>query len=268
MSTRYAFGKNWADFSRKVQEARIAHATDRLAHLLPDIAGRTFLDIGSGSGLHSLAALRLGAARVLAIDLDEDSVATTRAMLEANAPGGPWRAERGDILGEHGVAEGYDIVYSWGVLHHTGAMWTAVENALALAKPGGRFCIALYLKTPFCGFWRHEKRLYSAHPLLRPLFFGLFTPLLLLRQLAGGVNPVAYVREYERQRGMRFTNDVADWLGGYPYESVSPREMADFAERHGLTLELEHNTTPPRGLFGSTCGEWVFRVPERAGAGQ
>ncbi|MCA3275110.1 MAG: class I SAM-dependent methyltransferase [Methylobacterium sp.] len=121
------------------------------------------LDIGCGSGLHSLAALRLGAARVHAIDLDRLSVETTRDLLGRYAAGEAWTVEELSVFDMAGLPQ-YDIVYSWGVLHHTGAMRRAIGEAAARVAPGGLLCLALYRRTPFCGLWRIEKRLYCASP--------------------------------------------------------------------------------------------------------
>ncbi|MBC7358443.1 MAG: 50S ribosomal protein L11 methyltransferase [Desulfacinum sp.] len=85
---RFDFGKNWASYAKKINEVRIEEAVKNLCRLLgkTTLEGESFFDIGSGSGLHSLAALRLGAARVEAIDIDADSVRTTEALLEKYVP--------------------------------------------------------------------------------------------------------------------------------------------------------------------------------------
>src|SRR5689334_15643474 len=97
--THFEFGQNWADFSKLIDDERMTLATESVRRLVPDIKGKTFLDIGSGSGLFSLAALRLGAARVHAVDIDENSVATTTRVLEVH--GGkdrPWKAEQKSVF--------------------------------------------------------------------------------------------------------------------------------------------------------------------------
>ena len=58
----------------------------------------------------------------------------------------------------------FDIVYSWGVLHHTGDVWHAIENAASRVKPGGIFYIALYSADvqidPGPDFWLGIKKKY------------------------------------------------------------------------------------------------------------
>ena len=70
---RYGFGANWKHFVEvSLNEARIANAVQSLRDLLAleNLSGQSFLDIGCGSGLFSLAACRLDAARVISFDFD------------------------------------------------------------------------------------------------------------------------------------------------------------------------------------------------------
>jgi 2-polyprenyl-6-hydroxyphenyl methylase/3-demethylubiquinone-9 3-methyltransferase len=155
----------------------------------------------------------------------------------------------------------FDVVHSWGVLHHTGAMWRAVDACLPLVEAGGLLVLALYRKTPACGFWRAEKRFYSRAPsYVRAPVRGLYKFAFALGLLATGRSPAAYIREFERNRGMAWATDVDDWLGGYPYESVTPEEVRGYLGAHGFD-EVRSFTKPARlaGILGSHCDEFVFR---------
>ena len=241
VSTYFRFGENWADYSKLVDERRIADAMESVERLCGDLAGKSFLDIGSGSGLFSVSALRLGASQVLATDIDKDSVATTRKLL-SKEPSTKWRAERISVFDlPKKVEEKFDVVYSWGVLHHTGAMWPAVDSAAGFVKPGGLFAFSLYEKTPLCGFWTQEKRIYRqlAKPvqtIIRWGYHGAWAAAL----LATGHNPIRRWRE-GNERGMSIAHDAHDWLGGYPYESTSPTEVIAFMEKRGF----DHLQTVP-----------------------
>src|SRR3712207_3811365 len=135
-SIRFAFGKNWQSFvDTALNSQRIVKAAASLRRLLnlEHLCGRTFLDIGCGSGLFSLAACLLGAERVIAFDYDTDSVDASRAVrARAGIPAERWSIEQGSILDRAflDTVHPADIVYSWGVLHHTGAMWQALDNAV------------------------------------------------------------------------------------------------------------------------------------------
>lgn len=257
---RYEFGENWGRFvDGGLDEERIAAAMRELRALAGEVSGLRVVDIGCGSGLHSLAALRLGAARVDAFDYDPQSVAAATRTLSRLAPGGPWSVRRGDVLAEAPPEELYDLVYSWGVLHHTGAMRQAIGRACAFCRPGGLVVLALYVRTPFCPLWRAEKRLYTRCRPLRPLFDALFAGLVLLRRLLAGENPARYLREYKARRGMAFLTDIRDWLGGYPYESVSDQELDALMAGLGFAPAAKRNVAPGLGLLGAGCGEWAYR---------
>lgn len=264
LSARYDFGRNWSELAARFEEEHLERACEDLRRLVGDLEGKTFLDIGCGPGLHSAAALRLGAAKVEALDYDADCVRTTRAVLSRFAPKAKWSVERGDILDRALLPAGpFDVVYSWGVLHHTGDMWTAIGNAANLVAQEGRFGIAIYLRTPLCGPWTIEKKLYSSHRWLRPPAKALFVSAYMLARTLRHRDPISFVRNYRSRRGMEFLADVDDWLGGYPYQSTSAKELETAIEKLGFRTQRRFNVTPGIGLFGTGCGEWCFQRMEQ-----
>ena len=261
-STHFAFGDNWSEYSRLLNDDRIAAAVTALERLCGSdgVGGKSFLDIGCGSGLHSLAALRLGSGRLLATDLDPMSVETTKRVLTEHEPGGNWSAAVTSVFDLDAARLGtFDIVYSWGVLHHTGSMREAIAKAAAMVSPGGAFVLALYRKTLLCSFWRIEKRAYARAPKavqrsVRKVFEGAFAVATSIR----GGNFREYVRGYE-ERGMDFHHDVHDWLGGYPYESIAPPDVHRYLVGLGFELVREFTQPGKSGILGSGCDEYVFR---------
>ena len=260
VSTHFRFGENWADYLDLVDERRIAAAEESVASLVGTLEGKSFLDIGSGSGLFSVAALRLGASEVLAIDIDADSVATTRKLL-IRERGRNWRAEQISVFDLPAkVGERFDVVYSWGVLHHSGDMWRALECASSMVKPRGMFAFALYERTPLCGAWTLEKRVYRCLPKLgQRLLRGVYVAAWGAGMLVSGHNPWRHAREGQ-ERGMDLFHDVHDWMGGYPYESTTPVEIEAFMTKRGFEqMKLVPWRVRLAGVFGSGCSEYVYR---------
>ena len=262
---RFEFGENWSRFLEQVDEQRIRAAEESLVQMMEGgeaVAGRTFLDAGSGSGLFSLAALRLGATRVHSFDYDSRSVATTEEIKRRFAPGeSRWTIERGDVLdGAYVERLGtWDIVYSWGVLHHTGDMWTAIANAIHLVAPDGSFFLAIYNDQGWkTRLWTYVKRLYNANAIGRAAVVSVFIPYWVLRGAAADLlrfrNPLRRYRQRHSPRGMSLMRDWIDWLGGYPFQAASPEAVFRFVRERGF--ELRNLATYGVGLG---CNEFVFR---------
>lgn len=257
--SHFAFGENWREFSKLVNDGRIADSDAGLAKLFPpeELIGKRVIDIGCGSGLPALSMLRAGAGHITCVDIDPDSVETARILLSRHAPHDAWSVEIKSVFDLEGT---YDIVYSWGVLHHTGDMWPAIDKAASLVRPGGLLAIALYAKTPMCGFWRSEKRLYRRLP--RPLQAVACATLLGIRatgRLLRFRNPMTLFGSSLR-RGMSAWHDQHDWLGGYPYESATPDEVRNLLTPHGFVLLRQNLFKGSRlGLLGVGCNEYVFQ---------
>jgi 2-polyprenyl-6-hydroxyphenyl methylase/3-demethylubiquinone-9 3-methyltransferase len=261
--SRFAFGRNWKSFLGVLSDARIAEAEASLRRMVgaERLAGASFLDVGSGSGLFSLAASRLGAARVHSFDYDPDSVACTEEVRRRYAPpGANWTVERGSALDPQYLDSlgRWDVVYSWGVLHHTGSMWQALDNVSRLVAPGGLLFIAIYNdQGPISQGWTLVKRAYNRGVAGRAAVTAVFVPYFVVRGVIADAlrlrNPVTRYTEYRRTRGMSITHDWIDWLGGYPFEVAKPEAIFDFYRSRGFTLA---GLTTCGGRLG--CNEFVF----------
>jgi len=264
VESHFKFGENWRSFVDTLSKRSIEEAERGLTRLFPkgELRRHRFLDIGCGSGLHMLAAQRLGATEIVGIDLDSVSVQTAETLLSTHANSQAWLVKVKDVFDLDPRQDGvYDVVYSWGVLHHTGDMWVAIRKAAAMVAPGGHFALALYRHTPLCGFWRVEKKIYSTSPrFVQAIMRVLYKAIYLCGLIATGRSPAEYTRNYVSARGMDWSHDVHDWLGGYPYDSVRPLQLIAFLQDLGFSIErvFEHPAAL-MGILGSHCDEFVAR---------
>lgn len=271
VDSHFAFGENWAQYAQTVRDVQIKEAISGLQSLLggQNLHGKSFLDIGCGSGIHSVAAARLGASRIVALDIDPDAVATTRRLLRQWADQFPFEVSQVSALDLTPEGWGrFDVVYSWGALHHTGRLAQALQQAAAMVTDGGSFAFALYRRTWMCPLWRIEKRWYSraspaAQERARRVYARLFR---FLGRRRFDVDK--YIDEYWKNRGMDFYHDMHDWLGGYPYESILPDEVEARMVELGFVRRAAILSTPRRGrtygLLGSGCDQYLYVKESRA----
>jgi SAM-dependent methyltransferase len=266
---RFEFGANWRAFLAVLTPDRIARAESSLVEMLDtdSLATKRFLDIGCGSGLFSLAARRLGA-EVVSFDFDPLSVACAAELKRVHRAGDPnWRIEQGSVLDRAFLQSlgTFDIVYSWGVLHHTGSMWDAIDKACGAVNPHGQLFIALYNDQGAKSvWWTRVKRTYNALPSsLRRIYLVAFAAA--LETAAVGValarlQPRRLAdrwRRYDNVRGMSRWHDVVDWVGGYPFEVATPDRVLSFCRARGFNLVRMKTCGGKMG-----CNEFVFQRVE------
>ena len=260
-SLRFAFGRNWKSFLATLNEHRIDEARGRFCESLArnELRGMRALDIGSGSGLSSLVMHQLGA-DVVSFDYDADSVACTEELRRRYAPDATnWRIIQGSALDPTFMADlgQFDLVYSWGVLHHTGAMWPAIDLAAMRVAERGTFLLALYNdQGTRSRIWHAVKRFYCSSSLGRLVVGATFYPIFAFYALWQDFRhfnmPGTHARNYVHRRGMSLFHDWRDWLGGYPFEVAKPVEVVHTLSARGFELQSQTLTQ------GLGCNEFVF----------
>lgn len=259
---RFSFGKNWENYAKKhFSEERVEISRKHLLEFLKvdNLQGKYFLDIGCGSGLHSLAALRAGAAKIVSLDIDTDSVNTTKMLKSFSDNPSHWTVIQGSILDDQflNTLEPADIVYSWGVLHHTGAMWTAMDNVARLMKDDALFYVALYDHdiqiNPPAEFWLDVKQRYNRGGWFtkRRMELWYIWKFVLYKKWGNLPDLLRRITGYKQSRGMEFYTDLVDWLGGWPMEFAKRRDVKQWAEKTGLEMVTMET--------GEANSEYLFR---------
>lgn len=249
---RFGFGKNWQAFVPNIDDMRVERAKESLTSFfeLSDLHGKTFVDIGSGSGLFSYATYLLGAERIVSFDYDPNSVAATTVLWEKAGKPSHWSVQQGSALDTAYLKTlgQFDIVYSWGVLHHTGSLLEAIRNTAPMTTRGGLYCIALYNKVDGrfgSRFWLAVKRRYNRGSIVtKRLIEWLYVFVYFIAApLARCKSPLRQMREYRKKRGMDWYRDIVDWVGGYPYEFASPEEIFLFMKKEFPNFRLTNLKT-------------------------
>jgi len=256
MKKQFDFGKNWNDFSLQVTPSDYIAAKKSLQKLVPDLKNKTFLDIGCGSGLFAASASSLGAKKVVAIDVNHKCITVSKLVLskvsiwdrKINKKTVKFKVE--SILNRKNTLGKYDIVYSWGVLHHTGKMYASFNNTKKLVKKNGLLVIAIYNKHFTSSIWKQIKYFYMKSPLIikKALIWVIFIIRLLGNLIINQKNPL------KQDRGMNFYFDIVDWAGGYPYEYASVDEVKRYFEKNGFKTI---NVIKTSGFTG--CNQFIFK---------
>lgn len=264
---RFEFGKNWENFLKYLDDERIDLAKASLCDTLEinSLNGRSFLDIGCGSGLFSLAAKMLGAS-VHSFDFDPASVACTRELKRRFFPTDPgWTIEQSSVLDKKKMMllGSFDVVYCWGVLHHTGSMWQAMDIVADMVTDRGVLFLAIYNdQRSWSKLWRMVKKIYNLLPrsLRIPYVIAIMVPweLKSLVIAAAKLSIGDYVRSwthYKSQslRGMSRWHDMVDWVGGYPFEVAKPEDIFHFYRNKKFVLQHLRTCSG-----GSGCNQFVF----------
>jgi len=233
----FSFGKNWQRFLKNLDENNFENAEISLVNFLNlnTLKDKSFLDIGCGSGLFSYTAFKLGAKKIISFDIDASSIECCKYLHKRADNPKNWEIYKGSILDSNFISklEKFDIVYAWGVLHHSGKMWDSIKNSTKLVNEGGYLYIGIYNKIDGARgslFWLKIKKFYNLLPRFgKTILESLYMLPYIASSLIKMEKPLKKIKkDYKAKRGMNFKIDIADWLGGYPYEFATVEEIFKF----------------------------------------
>lgn len=252
----FSFGENWKDYVGTIDNDDITSANEDITDWLSEneITDKDIIDIGCGSGIHSYCFYKHGANKLVSVDADPRSVEATSLLRDRAEQPSNWTVSVGSIL-DDSLLENlgkFDVVYSWGVLHHTGEMWQAIENASTLAKPGGLFWISLYSKGP--GYPKDlaiKQKYNKLSNVGKKIFIARKIVKIMWKRLKKGKNPITWNEKVGR--GMHKYHDIIDWYGGLPYEVASKDEIESFLDKRNFNLVRAQETKE------RTCSVYLFK---------
>lgn len=258
----FSFGVNWFDYTCNfVNEHVIQEAGKNIDEWLNkngELAGKSVIDVGCGSGLSSLCLIRRNVKELVSFDIDPNCLKATQKLAElfaADTPKDIWKIQRGSILDDEYINNlgQFDIVHSWGVLHHTGNMWKAIENAIKLVKDDGLLFITLYSGiSTYEKDWTAKKNYNQATRLGKINYIADYIMLIKHDRQCQKKDPDAW-NTMQSSRGMSVYNDVVDWLGGFPYEVTNTKTIVNFCNKFNLTLVKCNDPV------AQACHEWLFK---------
>lgn len=251
----FNFGKNWEEYSfKKLDHVRLEQAMNSILDLLTEeeIKAKSFLDVGCGTGIFSIAARKLGAYRVVGVDINpkciEVAQKNSKYFLETTSQPEFRVASALDSEALENLGR-FDIVYAWGSLHHTGNMDEAIRNTAKRVEQNGKFILAIYNRHFTSPVWKFIKWFYNVVPgFIKTIMIYTFWAIILTAKSA-----VTKRNPFKMERGMDFFYDVVDWVGGYPYEYATIQEIKDFVQTHGFKIIKTIPAKVPTG-----CNEFAF----------
>ncbi len=231
---------HWTKYPLELQGA-LKH----IQELFPEgVKCKRVLDGGSGSGMISVAFAVMGA-DVTGVDVTPKCV--ENGCKNADLFGVQCRFLKRNLLSLDLCGETFDIIYNWGVLHHTQDARKSFTNLAKHLKPGGEMIVAVYLKTVLSGFWNFLRIFYQESPqVFKTLFLNTGSIFL------NGVdyfNNLFFNKERYMMRGTNNKEILNDWFG-VPYRTFHTyEEVFEWFRENGLEYQLVNSAT---GRFKST----------------
>lgn len=231
---------HWTDYPLELKGV-LKH----LEELFPEgVKGKRVLDGGSGSGMVSVAFALMGA-DVTGVDITPKCVENGYKRAEHYGVKCKFINESLvtlDLSNEH-----FDIIYSWGVLHHTEDARQSFFSLARHLREGGEIIVAVYLKTKISWFWNFARIFYQNAPtVFKTIFLNIGSVFLNIVDL---FRKIIFNKERYMMRGTNNKEILNDWFG-VPHRTFhSYNEVFKWFDENGLDCKL---INPATGRFKST----------------
>ncbi|MFL5733738.1 MAG: class I SAM-dependent methyltransferase [Chloroflexia bacterium] len=212
------------------------------------------LDGGCGTGVCSLALSEM-ADEVVGFDLSSGSLGTARDLAKRLGKTNI-QFEQGSLLNIPLASESFDLVWSWGVIHHTVDPIKALDELVRVLQPGGTLVLAVYLKTPLT--FVHEAIRHVCLRIPRSRRKPILRAFARLTRLAERVG----FKPRARNDNPTIESLIEDWYFVPEKHFFTIKEMRALFLQRGLTCEVVY---PQTGRFKSTSNFIVRGVKARVG---
>jgi len=156
--TEYAIGKK---YSREYFDSMEKHRYEVEPEILSfaefgKYKGKKILEVGVGAGTDFLQWVRLGA-KAYGIDLTEEGIENVKKRLKIYKLKAK-ELKKADCENIPYKDNSFDLVYSWGVIHHTPDTEKALSEIIRVCKKGGECKIMVYHRRSLVALWQWLKR--------------------------------------------------------------------------------------------------------------
>ncbi|MFQ6107920.1 MAG: class I SAM-dependent methyltransferase [Candidatus Aminicenantales bacterium] len=214
-----------------------------------EVLNKSVLDAGCGTGVFSIIFARMGALSVVGIDISKRSL--ERAQRQADQLGLQNATfQKVNMLRLPFTDACFDIVWSWGSVHHTADPFGCLAELIRVLKPGGSLLVAVYRRTGLTFLHETLRKGLIRLPSKYWIPFSRFLSLV----AAPGIS--LFKKRDKSRKGEKLEQLLFDWFFVPIRHSYLPEEIKSFLVKRGLVIK---KYLPFSGRFNSTSN-FIFKA--------